>query len=63
MINGFKYTNTAFITKDTKVEHNYVNSTKDKYRTIFNPEKIDIKDILNKTEFKEKGYSIDPFEI
>jgi polyhydroxyalkanoate synthesis regulator phasin len=63
MLNGFKYTDSAFITKDLKVEHNYVDSTNDKYRTIFNPEKISIEDMLNKSEFKAKGYSIDPFEL
>jgi 2-polyprenyl-3-methyl-5-hydroxy-6-metoxy-1,4-benzoquinol methylase/spore maturation protein CgeB len=63
MINGFKYTNSAFITKDPKVEHNYVDFTNDKYRTMFNPKKISIEDMLNKNEFKAEGYSIDPFEL
>jgi len=63
MINGFKYTDSAFITKDPKVEHNYVNLTNDKYRTMFNPQKISIKNILDKKEFKGQGYSIDPFEL
>jgi spore maturation protein CgeB len=63
MVNGFKYTDTAFITKDPKVEHNYVDFTNDKYRTMFNPKKISIEDMLNKNEFKAKGYSIDPFEL
>jgi len=63
MINGFKYTDSSFITKDPKVEHNYVKSTNDKYRTMFNPQKIDIKEMLDKEEFKGEGYSIDPFEL
>jgi 2-polyprenyl-3-methyl-5-hydroxy-6-metoxy-1,4-benzoquinol methylase len=63
MVNGFKYTDTAFITKDPRVEHNYIDSTNDKYRTMFNPKKISIEDMLNKNEFKAKGYSIDPFEL
>jgi hypothetical protein len=63
MVNGFKFTDSAFITKDPKVEHNYVDSTKDKYRTMFNPKKISINDILKKEEFNGEGYSIDPFEL
>jgi hypothetical protein len=63
MVNGFKYTDTAFVTKDPKVEHNYIDFTNDKYTTMFNPKKISIEDMLNKKEFKGEGYSIDPFEL
>jgi 2-polyprenyl-3-methyl-5-hydroxy-6-metoxy-1,4-benzoquinol methylase len=63
MVNGFKYTDSAFITKDSDIEHNYVKITKDKYKTMFNPRKIKVGEILNKQEFKGDGYSIDPFEI
>lgn len=73
MINGFKYTNSDYITKDayydgenyiSGIEHNYVTTMKDKCRTVFWCDAFTVEELLN---FKEpvaiNGYSIDPFEF
>lgn len=74
MINGFKYTNSDYITKDSYyekkevikgIEHNYINMMKDKYKTIFDAKSFSIDQILslkNNMELKN-GYSIDHFEL
>ncbi len=74
MINGFKYTDSDYITKDSYVkngtkiegiEHNYVSEVKDKYRTVFATSKFDYKFLinLNKPTKLQNGYSIDRLEI
>ncbi|QSG00562.1 glycosyl transferase family 2 [Bacillus paralicheniformis] len=74
MINGFKYTDSDYITKDAYyrlpqeyvpgVEHQYVNEMKDRYRTLFWRESFDWKSLkdIQPGELL-KGYSIDPLEI
>ncbi|WP_255294909.1 glycosyltransferase [Bacillus sp. AFS041924] len=74
MINGFKYTNSAYVTKDgyydgdtlvDGVEHDYVTTMKDKYRTIFWAELFSVNNLLEMTgeQAIENGYSIDHFEF
>jgi glycosyltransferase involved in cell wall biosynthesis len=74
MVNGFKYTNSDYITKDSYfngpnlisgVEHNYVAKMKDKYKSIFWASSFDANKLLElKTEeVLENGYSIDHFEL
>lgn len=74
MVNGFKYTNSSFITKDAYykngekhegIEHNYIDQVKDKYRTIFDTKDFKINDLLKmETPINIKnGYSIDSQEI
>ncbi|WP_313428717.1 glycosyltransferase [Siminovitchia terrae] len=74
MINGFKYTNCDYITKDAYydghqlvegIEHDYVNQMKDKYRTVFWKDAFPLSALL-KMEGPvhiENGYSIDRFEF
>lgn len=75
MINAFKYTNCDYITKDsfihkgileTGVEHNYVNSIKNIYATVFWRESVEYSKILQficgtGEIYLENGYSIDHF--
>ena len=74
MVNGFKYTNSDFITKDCYlengklipgIEHNYINEIKDKYKTIFDlkiyPMNF-VSSINNKINLNN-GYSIDHFQL
>lgn len=74
LVNGFKYTNSSYITKDAYykngekqngIEHNFVNEIKDKYKTIFDVTRFEIFDLINLNEPKivENGYSIDSMEI
>lgn len=74
MINGFKYTNSNYITKDSYyekneivkgIEHNYINIMKDKYKTIFDSKIFSIDEILSLKKDMElkNGYSIDHFEL
>lgn len=73
LINGFKYTDSDYITKDgyldgkeviSGVEHNYVNVIKDKYRTVFWTKAFGVQALLDLEGPKEtaNGYSIDHFE-
>lgn len=71
MINGFKYTDSDFITKDTYiekdilkhgVEHNYVSNWDCRERTVFYRNSFDWNELINKNNIKlYKGYSIDHF--
>lgn len=74
MINGFKYTDSDYITKDSYyynnqlisgIEHNYVNKMKDKYKTVFDTKAFNLDFLLslNNSIFLNKGYSIDPFGL
>ena len=74
MINGFKYTDSDYITKDSYyynnqfiagIEHNYVNKMKDKYKTVFDIKgfNLDFLLSLNNSIFLNNGYSIDPFGL
>lgn len=72
MINAFKYTSCDYVTKDAYIkngklidgtEHNYVNTVKSKYRTVFWCSSYDPDFLINKlnSEITElpNGYSID----
>lgn len=70
MINGFKYTNSDFVTKDSYVlkdklvegtEYNYVQEYHDKYRTVFSTEHFHTFDLIE-NEGNGKGYSVDHLE-
>jgi hypothetical protein len=63
MVNAYKYTDVYYVTKDSKIEHNYVYQVEDKYKTLFSLEKLQLKEILNKKQFNYLGYSIDRFEL
>lgn len=74
LVNGFKYTNSSYITKDayydgddyvSGIEHNYVNEIKDKYKTVFSTSKFQSDKIIgiNGHYQCENGYSIDCLEI
>lgn len=74
MINGFKYTASDYITKDSfydgaelvkGIEHDYVDKIKDKYKTVFWSASFKADALLNlKNDEKiENGYSIDHFEL
>lgn len=74
LVNGFKYTNSSYITKDSYykdgnkvsgVENNYINIIRDKYRTVFDVKKFNVNDLLSlEGELEcENGYSIDSLEI
>lgn len=75
MINGFKYTDCAYITKDSfisngklnsGVEHNYVDHIRNVYATVFWKNAIDYMKIIQMTNDSgqisaKNGYSIDHF--
>jgi glycosyltransferase involved in cell wall biosynthesis len=74
MINGFKYTNSDYVTKDAYykgeeivqgIEHDYVTVMKDKYRTVFWSDSYTAQQLLQFRENEEivNGYSIDHFEF
>lgn len=74
MINGFKYSNSDYITKDSYyvdsklvdgIEHDFIKTMKDKYKTIFDSKAFSLKFLLEiKSEILlENGYSIDHFEL
>ncbi|MEG7335240.1 glycosyltransferase [Bacillus sp. 0102A] len=74
MVNGFKYTDSDYITKDAYyrssqeyvpgIEHHYVDEMKDRHRTVFWREAFEWQ-TLKDMEPGEllKGYSVDPLEI
>ncbi|WP_156290924.1 glycosyltransferase [Oceanobacillus salinisoli] len=74
MVNGFKYTNSSYITKDSYfngahkisgIENNYINRVSDPARTIFSTTAfnyIQLMDALNSKEL-DNGYSIDSLEL
>ncbi|MBO1005557.1 glycosyltransferase [Pseudogracilibacillus auburnensis] len=74
LVNGFKYTNCSYVTKDAfyngseyvaGIEHNYVNEIKDKYKTVFSTKKFQANKIVEiDGPFQcDNGYSIDCLEI
>lgn len=74
LVNGFKYTNSSYITKDayykgydyvSGIEHNYVNEIKDKCKTIFSTKKFTANDLLDINSIQKcgNGYSVDSLEI
>lgn len=74
MINGFKYTNSQFVTKDSYsegnkkvqgIEHNYTDSIKDRFKTIFSTKHFTFEQMMTaiKNQTAGKGYSIDSLEI
>ncbi|MCD4838316.1 glycosyltransferase [Neobacillus sedimentimangrovi] len=74
MINGFKYTNSDYITKDAYYdgdkwiqgkEFDYVNTVTDKYRTVFWSQSFSLNELLELKGPKEipNGFSIDRFEF
>ncbi|TXC90945.1 glycosyltransferase [Metabacillus litoralis] len=74
MINGFKYTDSDYITKDSYkdgngyvegAQHDFVREMKDKYRTVFWSSSFSYETLkdLNAPTVLENGYSVDPFEI
>jgi glycosyltransferase involved in cell wall biosynthesis len=74
LVNGFKYTNSSYITKDSYykdgnkvsgVENNYINIIRDKYRTVFDVKKFNVNELISlEGELEcENGYSIDSLEI
>lgn len=74
MVNGFKYTNCDYITKDTYyngekliqgIEHDYVNILKDKYKTLFWSESFTFEQLIDIQDNQNimNGYSIDRFEF
>ncbi|MDM5314876.1 glycosyltransferase [Fictibacillus sp. b24] len=74
MINGFKYTNSDYITKEayyngdelqTGIEHDYVTTMQDKYRTVFWSESFSVDELkkLKGSVDLANGYSIDHFEF
>ncbi|WP_226670839.1 glycosyltransferase [Metabacillus litoralis] len=74
MINGFKYTNSTFITKDSYfsglnriagIENDYVNRVSDYKRTLFSLAHFSVEELLNIKNLKveKPGYSIDSLEL
>ena len=79
LLNGFKYTNVDFVTKDAYydcdgkfirgIEHDYVAYAKSKFRTLFSAKNMNPSDLIDYKYYqiisKEnlRGYSIDPFEL
>ncbi|MBS4204784.1 glycosyltransferase [Lederbergia citrea] len=74
LVNGFKYTDSDYITKDAYldgkvfnkgIEHDFVNNMKDKNRTLFWSESYSLKDLLNfnGSLALPNGFSIDRFEF
>lgn len=72
MINAFKYTNVSFVTKDSYyigdelifgIEHDYVNTIKNKYCTILWSDDFAFEEILAFDCSNKTGYSIDRFEF
>lgn len=74
MINGFKYTNSDYITKDAYYdgdkwiqgkEFDYVNVINDKYRTVFWSQSFSLEELLEIQGSKalQNGFSIDRFEF
>lgn len=74
LINGFKYTDSSYITKDayynqeeyqTGVEHNFVSRIKDKCKTLFDTNDFTADELLELEHpiERENGYSIDSLEL
>lgn len=71
MINAFKYTNSDFITIASKIinneivgtSHDYVKESAEISKTVFDINKYDVIEALNKKSIVGKGYAIDPFQI
>lgn len=74
MVNGFKYTNSDYITKDAYysgnqliagIEHDYVTEMKDKARTVFWATSYSASDLKGFYGVKKlpNGYSVDHFEF
>ncbi|WP_404329950.1 glycosyltransferase [Mesobacillus maritimus] len=74
MVNGFKYTDSDFITKDgyyngteivSGIEHNYISRVDNKYKTVYWSESFTANELLNMDNGAEikNGYSIDHFEF
>ena len=74
MVNGFKYTNSNYITKDSYyeddnlivgIEHDYVNKMKDKYKSMFDAKFYELNFLLQLKNVNniDGGYSIDHFEL
>ncbi len=74
MINGFKYTDSDFITKNSYyngqnliegIEHIYINEFEDKYKTVFWADAYTAEEMINmKNNYLGKqGYCIDHFEF
>ena len=75
MINGFKFTDSNYITKDAHYNHNkelqsgiefdYVNEFKDKFKTIFWANQYNSKELLKlkKSDNLLKGFSIDSKQV
>jgi glycosyltransferase involved in cell wall biosynthesis len=74
MINGFKYTDSDYITKDSYYdgdnllqgrEYDYVSTVNDKYRTVFWSQSFSLIELLGIQGPKAlpNGFSIDPFEF
>lgn len=74
MINGFKYTDSDYITKNAYydgeklvngIEHDYVNVIDDRTRTVFWNDAFTVEELLsmNGTQQRTNGYSIDHFEF
>ncbi|MGM0876424.1 MAG: glycosyltransferase [Bacillota bacterium] len=74
MVNGFKYTDSDYVTKDSYYSgldyvdgshHDYVFEVKDKFRTVFWSKSFSYETLknLNGPTRLDNGYSIDPFEL
>jgi glycosyltransferase involved in cell wall biosynthesis len=73
LVNGFKYTNSSYVTKNSfyqngvineGIQHNYVNNMEDKYKTAFWVADFKPKELLNMNVLDGVlGYSIDPLEL
>lgn len=71
MINAFKYTNSTFVTIQSKVindkvigtTYEYINDVKDIYKTIFDTKKFKLNDIISNNNLAGNGFCIDPFQI
>lgn len=74
LINGFKYTDSSYVTKDAYynhgelqegVEHDFVSTVNDKYKTVFDTTDFTLKELLELDGSLERGngYSIDSLEL
>lgn len=74
MINGFKYTDSDYIAKNSYyngdklidgLEHTYIQKIQDKYKTVFWSDSFSIEELLTMEphQKRENGYCIDHFEL
>ena len=74
LINGFKYTDSSYVTKDAYykheelqegVEHDFVSTVTDKYKTVFDTNDFTVEELLELEGSLERGngYSIDSLEL